>query len=121
MLIRIPIRSSEEGSEILNPENWEANPFNSEFLSIHLGNIGMENIEIADEPNRCDFYDPITKTNCRIGVDLRLIHEREEMILEYFKLDKRVKPLVFAVIHFTKSHSLTKGRYLSLVRNRSIF
>ncbi|KAI9356366.1 hypothetical protein BD770DRAFT_411286 [Pilaira anomala] len=71
-------------SELFNPENWEANLLNSEFLFTHLENIGMENIVIPDEPNRCNFYDLITKTNCRIGVDLRLIYERNEIILEYF-------------------------------------
>lgn len=112
MVIHIPPISFKMCPEHFDSENWETSPYNLEYVSEHLKTIGMKNIETSSQTNRCFFYDPVTRMNCHLGTDVGLVYERDKMILEYFKLDKRVKPLVAAVNHFTRNHWLQKSRYI---------
>ncbi|KAI9356368.1 hypothetical protein BD770DRAFT_411288 [Pilaira anomala] len=109
MVIRIPSNKLKEVNEMMASKNWSTSPYNLEYLAMHLINIGMENIELIMKANRCKFDDPITGRECRISLNTGLVYERDDLILEYFKLDKRVKSLAAAVVHFTGRHHLHKS------------
>lgn len=112
MVICIPSSKLKEINGTMDSENWSTSPYNLEYLSMHLINIGMENIELIMKANRCKFDDPITGRECRISLNTGLVYERDNLILEYFKLDKRVKSLAAAVMHFTGRHHLHKSKYV---------
>lgn len=81
----------------------------------------MEIIETSVVANRCKIYDPVTKKIGRIGTEFGLVYERDEMILEYFKLDKRVKPLVAAIIQYVEINGLEKGKLVLLLKRYAPF
>jgi hypothetical protein len=61
--------------------------------------------------NFARFTNPDSKLPCRVGVDFGLVYERDQMLLEYMKLDKRIKSLINAALYFTRCQKINKCKY----------
>ncbi|KAG2201454.1 hypothetical protein INT47_001503 [Mucor saturninus] len=72
--------------------------------------IGM--IDLKHCPNRWDaviFTDSMSGNLCKLSVDSGLMYEREKLIGAYLELDKRIRPLITVILHFSRSHGLKKA------------
>lgn len=62
----------------------------------------MERVKLNKSNNTCSFVTPSgTPFSINIAMDDYIL-ERDQLILEYLKLDRRVKPLVRALLYFRK-------------------
>ncbi|KAG2201456.1 hypothetical protein INT47_001505 [Mucor saturninus] len=52
------------------------------------------------------FTDLISGNLCDLSVDGTLLYEREKLIEAYLELDKRIRPLINAILHFCQEHHL---------------
>ncbi|KAI7889116.1 uncharacterized protein EV154DRAFT_592689 [Mucor mucedo] len=72
--------------------------------------IGM--IDLKYCPQRGDvfiFTDSMSGNLCKLSVDSGLMYEREKLIGAYLELDKRIRPLITVILHFSRSHGLKKA------------
>lgn len=106
--IRIPNYMITADAYLCNPENWPGSVYDVHCLGQSLREMGMVATFPIPLAKTCKFTDPISKMNCAIGVDSGLVFERDHLIAEYMKLDRRIKPLVSAILYFTRSQKINK-------------
>lgn len=114
MGIRLPQSYFREGALLCDHTNWKDTVYDVHYLAECLRELGMEATLPIPLAKRTRFTHHILRIPCSIGVDDGLILERDLLVSEYFKLDKRIKPLIVAILHFTKSQRINKGKWFSL-------
>ncbi|KAG2195585.1 hypothetical protein INT47_001332 [Mucor saturninus] len=106
--IRIPKNMVTADAYLCNSSNWTKSVYDVHFLAQSLREMGM----VAPFPiplaKICKFVDPASRLYCAVGVDAGLVFERDHLIAEYLKLDRRVRPLISAILYFTRSQKINK-------------
>ncbi|GAA5796031.1 hypothetical protein HPULCUR_001398 [Helicostylum pulchrum] len=74
-----------------------------------LREMGMQATLPIPVAKRTQFTKPKSGLQCFIGVDDGLIFERDVLITEYLKLDKRTKPLIIAILRLSRSQRINKS------------
>lgn len=109
--IRIPKHMVTADAYLCNSINWTESVYDVHFLAQSLREMGM----VAPFPiplaKICKFVDPASRLNCAVGVDAGLVFERDHLIAEYLKLDKRFGFLISAILYFTRSQNINKCKY----------
>lgn len=90
--------------------------FNMDYLSDQLRSIGMINITSIKKARVpiCTFKDPEYGITCDINVGNILGIENTNLILQYMKIDSRVKPFLFALKLFVKSKEIQNSKFFFL-------
>lgn len=106
--IRISPERIKKGEFLLNPDNWSNTLYDTYYLAKCLREIGMEATLPIPLANRTKFTEPTSGLKLAIGIDNSLILERDNLIIEYLKLDKRIKLLIVAVLQFTRFQKINR-------------
>lgn len=85
-----------------------------------LRDIGMEATLPMPLARKTMFTDPVTGIKGSIGVDDCFIYDRDLLIAEYLKLDKRIRPLLTIILYFTKLKNINKCEYYREKKNDMI-
>lgn len=112
MSIRLPQSYFREDALLCDNANWKDTVYDVYYLAKCLRELGMEATLPIPLGKRTKFTHNISKIPCSIGVDGGLLFERDFLISEYNKLDKRIKPLMFVILYFTKLQRINKGKYI---------
>lgn len=82
--------------------------FNMDFLAKKLRSHGMNTITVVKKARVpiCTFWDQEYNVVCDINVNNCLGIENTHLVVEYMKLDSRVKPFLFALKLFVKSKGI---------------
>ncbi|GAA5796372.1 hypothetical protein HPULCUR_001743 [Helicostylum pulchrum] len=106
--LKLAISVKDSFGDYINLGNKYQSLYDSEFLSGYLAGMGIENSNIDRFNNGCSFIG-LYGVSCYITiVNKGVIFGRDRLILEYLKLDKRVKQLVCAILYFFKCRKLSK-------------
>ncbi|KAI7889115.1 uncharacterized protein EV154DRAFT_565762 [Mucor mucedo] len=108
MGVIVPKCSSEDPDEFAEFQERHKSLNNMDNYIECLEEIGMVDIHYA--PGRCSstllFTDSISGNLCDISIDRTLLYEREKLIEAYLELDKRIRPLINAILHFCQGHHI---------------
>lgn len=108
MGIRISPSKIKEDEYLCDAKNWSNTLYDAYYLAKCLRKIGMDATLPIPLAKRTRFTEPKSGIQCFIGIDDGLVFERDMLISEYLKLDKRIKPLIIAILHFTRSQNINK-------------
>ncbi|GAA5807325.1 hypothetical protein MFLAVUS_000683 [Mucor flavus] len=111
MGIRLPQSCFREDALLCDDMNWKETVYDVHYMAKCLRELGMEATLPIPQGKRTKFTHAISRTPCSIGVDDSLLFERDLLISEYIKLDKRIKPLMVVILYFTKLQKVNKGNY----------
>ncbi|KAI9347908.1 hypothetical protein BD770DRAFT_413514 [Pilaira anomala] len=117
--IRIPQNRVAEGVSFCDNTDKINSLFDVYNVANHLQNMGMEAVLPLPLADRTIFTHPPSNLQCTIGVDFSFLSERNQLISEYLDLDKRIRPLVFSLIKFTKMQSINKSSRVNLLSSFS--
>ncbi|KAI8053553.1 hypothetical protein BDF21DRAFT_168905 [Thamnidium elegans] len=119
MGIRLPQSYFREGALLSDHTNRKDTVYDVHYLAKCLRELGMEATLPIPLAKRTRFTHYISRIPCSIGVDDGLIFERDLLVSEYFKLDKRIKPLIVVILHFTKLQRINKACAMSTLSSYS--
>lgn len=111
MGIRLPQSCFREDALLCDDMNWKETVYDVHYMAKCLRELGMEATLPIPQGKRTKFTHAISRTPCSIGVDDSLLFERDLLISEYIKLDKRIKPLMVVILYFTKLQKVNKGKH----------
>ncbi|KAG2235846.1 hypothetical protein INT48_003958 [Thamnidium elegans] len=101
--IRISPSEIKKDASLCDTQNWGNTLYDPHYLAQCLRKMGMKATLPIPSAKRTQFTEPKTGLQCFIGVDDGLVFERDTMIIKYLKLDKRVKPLIIAILKLSRS------------------
>ncbi|OBZ85590.1 Terminal uridylyltransferase 7 [Choanephora cucurbitarum] len=112
LCIVVPYNSEHTKHEIRILRLLPNSLFNMYCVSNYLNAIGMTNVEPISKATVpiCRFTDPITKLNCNINTNDVLGIHSTKLIMQYMKLDVRVRPLLFAIRYLCKKKAIASAR-----------
>ncbi|KAI8098248.1 uncharacterized protein B0P05DRAFT_521061 [Gilbertella persicaria] len=91
--------------------------FNMNSVATYLAGTGMVNIEPINNAfvPICKFTDPVTGLHCDINTNSTLGIHNTKLIMQYMKLDVRIRPFLFALKYFVESQDInyTRGGTMS--------
>ncbi|KAI8053557.1 hypothetical protein BDF21DRAFT_404011 [Thamnidium elegans] len=91
--LKLVIRIKDSYGHYVDLDNKDQSFYDAEFLSGYLTSMGIKNSNIDRFNNGCTFIG-LHGISCHIRIiNKDVIFERDQLILEYLKLDKRIKPL----------------------------
>lgn len=108
MGIRIPPSEIKKDALLRDTQNWSNIFYDSHYLAQCLRKMGMQATLPIPVAKRTQFTEPKSGLKCFVGVDDGLVFERDILITEYLKLDKRVKPLIIAILRLSRSQRINK-------------
>lgn len=118
--IRIPQSRLKNDALQRNSPNWKTSIYDVYYLAACLRDIGMEATLPMPLARKTMFTDPVTGIKGSIGVDDCFIYDRDLLIAEYLKLDKRIRPLLTIILYFTKLKNINKCEYYREKKNDMI-
>ncbi|KAI9244253.1 hypothetical protein EDC94DRAFT_665658 [Helicostylum pulchrum] len=107
--IRIHPSEVKKGAWLCDTRNWRNTLYDPHYLARCLREMGMQATLPIPVAKRTQFTEPKSGLQCFIGVDDGLIFERDVLITEYLKLDKRTKPLIIAILRLSRSQRINKS------------
>ncbi|GAA5817389.1 hypothetical protein MFLAVUS_010934 [Mucor flavus] len=104
---------------LCDTQNWSNTLYDPHYLAQCLRKTGMQATLPIPVAKRTQFTEPKSGLKCFIGVDDGLVFERDILITEYLMLDKRVKPLIIAILRLFRSQRINKSCCLSTLSTTS--
>lgn len=106
--IRVPQNRMREGVSFCDNGDNRNSLFDLYNVANHLQKMGMKAVLPLPLAERTRFTHSPSNLQYTIGVDCSFLSERNQLICEYLDHGKRIRPLVFSLIKFTKMQSINK-------------
>ncbi|KAI8374833.1 hypothetical protein BD560DRAFT_393366 [Blakeslea trispora] len=112
LCIVIPYNSDHTRYEIKLLRLLPNSMFNMYCVANYLTALGMINVKPINTATVpiCTFVDPITTLKCNVNTNDVLGIHTTKLIMQYMKLDVRIRPLLFTIRYLCKKKSIASAR-----------